>query len=139
MKHLLLLSSGILGLVLSTAAQTATPAATTAPPPTQSSPAVAIPPAAPAAASVQTPAVTANTGADADTTAVPPATAPAVAAEKPAPTPKLGPDEIMLNFKNAPIESVLKYLSDAAGFIIVVRTPSELRGKITVFSSHPIT
>ena len=38
------------------------------------------------------------------------------------------PNELRLNFRNAPLETVLNYLSDAAGFIIVPRTGGDLRG-----------
>jgi general secretion pathway protein D len=44
---------------------------------------------------------------------------------------------LYLNFHNAPIDLVLNYLSDAAGFIIEVDTP--LRGKVDVWSTHPVT
>ncbi|HEY5040583.1 MAG TPA: secretin N-terminal domain-containing protein [Verrucomicrobiae bacterium] len=44
---------------------------------------------------------------------------------------------IMLNFVNTPLEMVLSYLSDAAGFIIVLETP--VRGNVSVISKHPIT
>ena len=79
----------------------------------------------------------------------PPETAPAVPvpAETNA-TPVLDPigletsDDIStnglrLNFSNAPLDLVLKYLSDAAGFHIVVETP--VRGNVTVISTHPMT
>jgi general secretion pathway protein D len=46
-------------------------------------------------------------------------------------------DELRLNFKNAPLEMVLNYLSDAAGFIIVLDTP--VRGTVSVISSQPVT
>jgi general secretion pathway protein D len=46
-------------------------------------------------------------------------------------------DELRLNFKNAPLEMVLNYLSDAAGFIIVLDTP--VRGSVSVISSQPVT
>jgi type II secretory pathway component GspD/PulD (secretin) len=44
---------------------------------------------------------------------------------------------LYLNFHNAPIDLVLSYLSDAAGFIIEVDTP--VRGKVNVWSTHPVT
>ena len=44
---------------------------------------------------------------------------------------------LYLNFHNAPIDLVLSYLSDAAGFIIEVDTP--IRGKVDVWSTHPVT
>jgi type II secretory pathway component GspD/PulD (secretin) len=47
------------------------------------------------------------------------------------------PDAIVMNFKNAPLEMVLNYLSDAAGFIIVLDT--RVNGNVSVISSHPMT
>jgi general secretion pathway protein D len=44
---------------------------------------------------------------------------------------------LYLNFHNAPIDLVLSYLSDAAGFIIEVDTP--VKGKVDVWSTHPVT
>jgi len=44
---------------------------------------------------------------------------------------------LRLNFRNAPLEMVLHYLSDAAGFIIVMDT--QVRGNVSVISSHPMT
>jgi type II secretory pathway component GspD/PulD (secretin) len=46
-------------------------------------------------------------------------------------------DELRLNFRNAPLEMVLNYLSDAAGFIIVMDT--QVKGNVSVISSHPMT
>jgi type II secretory pathway component GspD/PulD (secretin) len=46
-------------------------------------------------------------------------------------------DELSLNFRNAPLEMVLNYLSEAAGFIIVMDT--QVRGNVSVISSHPMT
>ena len=46
-------------------------------------------------------------------------------------------DALTLNFRNAPLELVLNYLSDAAGFIIVLDTT--VRGNVSVISSHPMT
>lgn len=46
-------------------------------------------------------------------------------------------DELRLNFRNAPLEMVLNYLSDAAGFIIVLDTP--VHGNVSVISNHPMT
>ena len=46
-------------------------------------------------------------------------------------------DEIRLNFRNAPLEMVLNYLSDAAGFIIVLDTP--VHGTVSVISGKPLT
>ena len=47
------------------------------------------------------------------------------------------PDQLKLNFKDAPLDEVLNYLSDAAGFIIVMNT--QVHGNISVISSHPMT
>jgi type II secretory pathway component GspD/PulD (secretin) len=47
------------------------------------------------------------------------------------------PDNLRLNFDNVPLQEVLNYLSDAAGFIIVMDT--EVRGSVSVISSHPMT
>ncbi|HTY87921.1 MAG TPA: secretin N-terminal domain-containing protein [Candidatus Acidoferrum sp.] len=46
-------------------------------------------------------------------------------------------DELRMNFRNAPLDLVLKYLSDAAGFIIVMDT--QVRGNVNIISSHPMT
>jgi len=48
-----------------------------------------------------------------------------------------GSNELRLNFRGAPIEMVLNYLSDAAGFIIEMNTPA--KGKVDVWSSHPVS
>jgi type II secretory pathway component GspD/PulD (secretin) len=46
-------------------------------------------------------------------------------------------DAILLNFVNAPLDEVLSYLSDAAGFIIVLDT--QVSGRVSVISKHPMT
>ena len=46
-------------------------------------------------------------------------------------------NELRMNFKNAPLDLVLNYLSDAAGFIIVLDTP--VRGNVNIISSQPVT
>jgi hypothetical protein len=48
-----------------------------------------------------------------------------------------GTDGIMLNFRDAQIEQVLNYLSDAAGFVIQLDT--RVSGTITVYSAHPVS
>ena len=48
-----------------------------------------------------------------------------------------GTNGLRLNFSNVPLELVLKYLSDAAGFHIVMDT--QVRGNVTVISSHAMT
>ncbi len=45
-------------------------------------------------------------------------------------------DALTMNFRNAPLDLVLNYLSDAAGFIIVLDT--QVRGNVSVISSHPM-
>ncbi len=49
----------------------------------------------------------------------------------------VNPDELRLNFRGAPIEMVLNYLSDAAGFIIQLNTP--VQGRVDVWSGQPVT
>jgi type II secretory pathway component GspD/PulD (secretin) len=44
---------------------------------------------------------------------------------------------LRMNFRNVPLEMVLEYLSDAAGFQIVLDTT--ISGNVTVISSHPMT
>jgi general secretion pathway protein D len=51
--------------------------------------------------------------------------------------PPLPEGMLRLNFRNAPLESVLNYLSEAAGFIIVPQVP--IRGTIDVWSNQPVT
>jgi len=47
------------------------------------------------------------------------------------------PNDIQLDFRNAPLEMVLNYLSDAAGLIIVLDT--RVNGNVTVKGSHLTT
>lgn len=47
------------------------------------------------------------------------------------------PNELRLNFRNAPLEMVLNYLSDAAGFIIVLDT--HVNGNVSIISGQPVT
>lgn len=49
----------------------------------------------------------------------------------------LAPGELRLNFRGAPIEMVLNYLSDAAGFIIQLNTP--VHGTVDAWSQQPVT
>jgi general secretion pathway protein D len=44
---------------------------------------------------------------------------------------------LRMNFKNAPLEAVLRYMSAAAGFII--NSKVDLSGKVTVWSEQPMT
>ena len=48
-----------------------------------------------------------------------------------------GTNGLRLNFSNVPLELVLKYLSDAAGFHIIMDT--QVKGNVTVISSHAMT
>ena len=49
----------------------------------------------------------------------------------------LSTNGILMNFNNAPVSVVLKYMSSAAGFHIVVE--GNPRGYVTVISGHPMT
>lgn len=68
---------------------------------------------------------------------------PAVKATEAAPVPAEPPPPpvpdgmLMLNFRGAPLETVLNYLSEAAGYIIV--TEAEVRGKLDVIAKQPVT
>jgi general secretion pathway protein D len=46
-------------------------------------------------------------------------------------------NSLVLNFRGAPLESVLDYLSDAAGFIIVLDT--QVNGRVDLWSDRPVT
>ena len=88
------------------------------------------PPAAPKPAETAAPAAEAK--------AAPVAAVPEVKPLPPETPPPVVPEGmLMLNFRGAPLESVLNYLSDAAGYIIV--TESEVRGKLDVISKQPVT
>jgi general secretion pathway protein D len=89
--------------------------------------------------------------------ATPPATTAAADAQMPAPsaaapeqvsvaapnTPSVsmaggsGTNGLRLNFRGVPLEMVLDYLSDAAGFIIVLDTP--VSGRVDLWSDQPVT
>ncbi len=47
------------------------------------------------------------------------------------------PATLNFNFRGAPLETVLNYLSEAAGYIIVLDTP--VRGTIDMWSAQPVT
>lgn len=64
-----------------------------------------------------------------------PPPAPPVAA--PAAQPAVGPGGIRFNFRGTPLETVLNYMSDAAGYVIVLETP--VRGTIDMWSSQPVS
>src|SRR5471032_61869 len=44
---------------------------------------------------------------------------------------------ITFNFRNAPLNTVLTYMSDAAGFIIIMNT--RVQGTVNVISTHPMS
>lgn len=44
---------------------------------------------------------------------------------------------LRFNFRGAPLETVLNYMSDAAGYVIVLDTP--VRGTVDMWSSHPVS
>jgi type II secretory pathway component GspD/PulD (secretin) len=94
-------------------------------------------------ASAQDQAPAANPpGAPASTTNAPAALAPATNAAATnaaaATADGQGPsDGLRLNFRNAPIDLVLNYLSEAAGFIIELDTP--VHGTVSVVSAQPMT
>src|ERR1051325_546090 len=59
-------------------------------------------------------------------------------AQEAAPQPVAEDDKrLRLNFRGVPLEMVLNYLSDAAGFIIVLETKVE--GKVDVWSNQPLS
>jgi len=58
-------------------------------------------------------------------------------AEAPTVVVENGTNGILMNFRNAPLNLVLDYLSDAAGFIINKET--EVRGTVEVRSKEPVT
>lgn len=49
----------------------------------------------------------------------------------------LNTNELRMNFRGVPLEMVLNYLSEAAGFVIVLET--DVRGKVDVWSNTPVT
>ena len=62
--------------------------------------------------------------------------APASSDFVPPTAPGMNADELRMNFRDVPLEVILNYLSDAAGFIIVQDT--RVTGKVNVISSHPM-
>src|SRR6266516_4491761 len=61
-----------------------------------------------------------------------PASAPATARPN-------GETGLRLNFRGVPLEMVLNYLSDAAGFIINIRPGTDVKGKVDVWSNQPLS
>lgn len=86
-------------------------------PPTTPAPTPVIPSAAPVAAGLATPP-------------------PAPAEAKPAPFTQFG-GGLRLNFRGVPLDMVLNYLSEAAGFNIVVESPA--KGTVEVWSNRPVS
>jgi len=78
-------------------------------------------------------AASAQTAPPAPVKAAAPDTSVLPSAARPAPK----PGELRFNFRGAPLETVLNYMSDAAGFIIVLETP--VRGTVDMWSSQPVT
>ena len=72
--------------------------------------------------------------------ALPAAAAPAPStpeAADAAPAPARTAGGLRFNFRGAPLETVLNYMSDAAGFVIVLETP--VKGTVDMWSSQPVT
>jgi type II secretory pathway component GspD/PulD (secretin) len=71
----------------------------------------------------------------------PPAAAPADTAVPPADTTVLPPARrgtgLKFNFRGAPLETVLNYMSEAAGYVIVLETP--VRGTVDMWSAQPVS
>ena len=55
----------------------------------------------------------------------------------PVPSPAAAEQGLRMNFRGVPLEMVLEYLSDAAGFIIVLET--EVKGKVDAWSNQPLS
>ena len=68
----------------------------------------------------------------------PKAAEPKEAQADPAPVPSPADAEkgLRMNFRGVPLEMVLEYLSDAAGFIIILET--EVKGKVDAWSNAPL-
>jgi len=65
-----------------------------------------------------------------------PAAATPPAPEAPAPVTRSA-GTLRFNFRGAPLETVLNYMSEAAGYIIVLETP--VRGTVDAYSAQPVT
>src|SRR6266850_1562302 len=50
-----------------------------------------------------------------------------------------GTNALRLNFRGVPLDMVLNYLNEAAGFIINIKPGTSARGKVDVWSSQPLT
>lgn len=77
----------------------------------------------------------ANVGLPAQDAAAPvaPTTPAAAAPDRPG---REQPGSLRFNFRGAPLETVLNYLSEAAGYVIVLDTP--IRGTIDMWSAQPV-
>ncbi|HSU67819.1 MAG TPA: secretin N-terminal domain-containing protein [Tepidisphaeraceae bacterium] len=64
-------------------------------------------------------------------------TGPASASQPASVAGKATTNKVLLNFKDAPLDTVLDYLSEAAGFVIVKDAP--LDGRVTLVSRQPLT
>lgn len=133
MKPTLLTLALLLALTATPRAATNAPPAPAVPPPlapdAQAAPAAPAPaptPTAPSPATNAAPALTQS-----PSPSIPPSPSPSV---PPSPLP---PGMLRMNFRNAPLELVLDYLSEAAGFTIVLET--EVRGRIDVWNNQPVT
>ncbi|MEZ6190657.1 MAG: type II secretion system secretin GspD [Phycisphaerales bacterium] len=59
------------------------------------------------------------------------------AVEEAQPTPLIDGNGLLLNFRDAPLQAVLEYLSEQAGLIVINDT--QVQGRITVVNRQPIT
>src|SRR5437016_8963303 len=57
----------------------------------------------------------------------------------PATTSPNGETGLRLNFRGVPLEMVLNYLSDAAGFIINIKPGTDVKGRVDVWSNQPLS
>jgi general secretion pathway protein D len=69
--------------------------------------------------------------------ASPPPAADAPPADAGLPPPAAPGPGLRFNFRGAPLETVLNYMSDAAGFVIVLQTP--VSGTVDMWSSQPVS
>ncbi len=116
-------------------AQEAKPATPTAPAPAAAADAPKAADASSAAAAPDAKAAgTTSTNAPAAAPKPPPEPLPA---PEPLPTAPDGSPMVRMNFRGVPLETVLSYLSEAAGYIIVLDT--EVKGRIDAWSAQPVT
>lgn len=84
-------------------------------------------------------ALAAQTFAQDSTATNAPVTKPAAEESRPAAEPlRDGEKGLRLNFRGAPLEQVLNYMSDAAGFIINVLPNTDIKGKVDVWTNQPL-